>query len=127
MKPITYYTTQTLSYPCQEDFTTVFAYSRGQVLWQGPARDWHDVKRTLPPHTVEKVVDDSAYRAARTAYRAEQGRLQEEFKRDLFEEHGVTDHPKAERCYALAWEKGHSAGLQEVANFFDDFVDLIKD
>ena len=128
MKPISYYTTNTLRYPSKDDYTTVYAYLRGQVLWQGSARDWRDAKDTLlPNHTVEKVMDEVAFKAARLAYGVETSRLQEEFKRDLFEEHGVTGHPKAERCYSLAWVYGHSAGLDEVANYFDDLVDLIKD
>lgn len=128
MKPISYYTTNTLRYPSKDDYTTIYAYLRGQVLWKGSARDWRDAKDTLPPnHTVEKVMDEVAFKDALLAYDAETSRLQEEFKRDLFEEHGVTGHPKANRCYSLAWFYGHSIGLAEVAGYFDDLVDLIKD
>lgn len=126
MKPISYYTTYP-TYPVKTDFTTIYAYQQGKVLWKGPASDWPAVKGSLSNYILESVVDEDALKAARAAYNAESNRLTAEFKRDLFVEHGVTDHPKAERCYSLAWEHGHSAGLCEVANYFDDFVDLIKD
>lgn len=50
-----------------------------------------------------------------------------QFKVDLFAAYGVTEHPKAERAFSLAWELGHSAGLHETETFFSDLVDLIKD
>lgn len=128
MKPISYYTTNPLSFPSKKDYTTVYAYLSGRVLWQGSARDWPNAKDVLTSgYVAEMVVDEEGLTAARRAYGSEQTRLEKEFKQDLFELHGVTGHPKAERCYALAWERSHSSGLEEVANCFDDFVDLIKD
>lgn len=49
-----------------------------------------------------------------------------DFKQALFIEYKVTDNPKAEKCWELAWEHGHSSGYSEVENFFDDLVELIK-
>lgn len=60
------------------------------------------------------------------AYREESGRLHELFIADLFAEYGVTDNPKADKCFYLAWQHGHSSGLEEVANYFNEFVELIK-
>ena len=39
---------------------------------------------------------------------------------------GVTGNPKADKCYSLAWEYGHSSGYQEVYKYYSEFVDLIK-
>lgn len=64
---------------------------------------------------------------ARHAYRADRERLEEAYKEDLFAEHGVTNHPKADAVFNLAWDYGHSAGLNEVANYFSEIVTLIKD
>ena len=49
-----------------------------------------------------------------------------QFHDDLLAEYGVTDNPKAEKCFRLAWEHGHSAGHEEVALYFGEFVELIK-
>ncbi len=53
-------------------------------------------------------------------------KLNHDFKFVLFEYYGVMDNPKAERCFQLAWEHGHSDGYNEVEIHFSVFVDLIK-
>lgn len=50
----------------------------------------------------------------------------EELRKKLFKEHKVESNRKAIRCFSLAWEYGHSAGLHEVESYFDDLVELIK-
>ena len=51
--------------------------------------------------------------------------LYEQFKVDLKEDLGITDHPKAETLFDLAWEYGHSGGYREVYNYALDLVDLL--
>jgi len=65
-------------------------------------------------------------RAARAAYRAENTRLEVKFKADLEAEFDVVGHPKADKCFSLAWEHGHSSGYQEVYNYYSEFVELIQ-
>jgi len=128
MKDIAYYSTYTNRYPRKSDFDTVFVYRGGNTVYKGPLDTWDEVKAEYANgYTIEKVPDDVAYLKARKAYNDEIARLSAEFKADLFEYHDVTGHPKAERVFSLAWDYGHSAGLGEVANYFDDLVDLIKD
>lgn len=50
----------------------------------------------------------------------------EKFKNDMFECYNVSNHPKADKAYSLAWEYGHSAGLHDIHNYFSDLVELIK-
>lgn len=59
------------------------------------------------------------------AYRQEEIDCHKRFKQALFEEHGVENNPKRELCFSKAWEKGHAYGMDEVANVFDDLVELI--
>lgn len=66
------------------------------------------------------------FQAALKSYCEEQGRLNEQFKLDLFKEEGVEDNPKREKCYSIAYEHGHSAGKSEVSIYFSEFVELIK-
>ena len=65
------------------------------------------------------------YKTNKVAYRADQRRLHDEFQKELEKECDVVGHPLASRVFALAWEHGHSSGLSEVANHYDDFVQLI--
>ena len=48
------------------------------------------------------------------------------FRIALAEDNGVTGHPKEGMLYAKAWEMGHSNGLSEVANVYEDLVELIR-
>jgi hypothetical protein len=50
----------------------------------------------------------------------------EEFKIELFKFYDVTDNPKANKAFNLAWDFGHSCGYSEVNNYFIDLVELIK-
>lgn len=49
------------------------------------------------------------------------------FKTDLFKEFGVTDNPKREKAFSIAWERGHASGYYEVELCFMNIVELIKD
>lgn len=62
----------------------------------------------------------------RLAHQAENDRLYEEFRRDMFEHYGVTGHPKVETAYRIAWEHGHSAGYSEVDSYFSELLELLK-
>lgn len=47
--------------------------------------------------------------------------------KDLLEaSYETKGHPNASRLFSLAWEYGHSAGVQEVLIYYDDMVDLIQ-
>jgi len=69
---------------------------------------------------------DADFEEKKLRYSNREHALIEEFKKDLFQEFEVTDNPKAEKCYRLAWEHGHSSGLADVASYFGDFVELIR-
>lgn len=59
-------------------------------------------------------------------YREDQRNKYELFKQDLFEELEITNNPKKEKLFAIAWEYGHSSGLEEVYNYAIDLVELIR-
>lgn len=47
------------------------------------------------------------------------------FKRDLFEELGISDNPKREKLYAMAYENGHHEGYAEIFSCAQNLVELI--
>ncbi len=61
------------------------------------------------------------------AYHNERLKNHKSFKNDLFEEFRVCNNPKRHKCFSLAWDIGHSNGLREVANWFSELVELIKE
>lgn len=66
-----------------------------------------------------------AYKKKRAEYDAEENRIYEQFKKDLFKELGITKHPKAETLFQKAWEQGHLAGYEVVFSYASDLVDLL--
>jgi len=86
--------------------------------------DAGEYKTKLVYPTVKR--GDPEYTTLRNRYNADEARLHQQFKMDLFKEHGVEKHPKAELCYSKAWEHGHASGLSEVMCFFEDLVELIQ-
>lgn len=70
---------------------------------------------------------DPEYKKARDEYSKDMSRLHHEvFKLDLFKEEGVVGNPKADKCFSIAWDRGHGYGLQDVEAYFSEIVELIK-
>jgi hypothetical protein len=70
--------------------------------------------------------DVKQYEEERRAYGAESARLEAKFRDDLEAEHDTKGHPKADMLYSMAYDRGHSAGMSEVANYYDELSQLIK-
>lgn len=68
---------------------------------------------------------DEAYREALKEYNRETGRKMESFRADALKELGLEGHPKADKAWAMAWERGHSSGLISVYQELDEIADLI--
>ena len=82
----------------------------------------YEIPTALAAYDAEK----RAYEAARTAYNADNGRLEAQFQADLEAEYDMTGHPKAAVLYSKAYDRGHSGGMAEVAAVYGDLVDLVK-
>jgi hypothetical protein len=61
----------------------------------------------------------------RSIYRIENARLLEVFRKDLEHEYGMIGHPKADVLWRLAYDRGHSAGYNEIYNEYDELSVLI--
>jgi phosphomannomutase len=129
MKPFDYYSKSQTAYPNKKDYIKYYVYDKGEVLWSG-----HDYEKTkpeleeeYPDAVIQVVLDKEGYKAHQLQYTDEKHKLHKEFVNDLFENFNVTDNPKRQRAFDLAWERGQSNGLEEVYNEFYDLVELIKD
>ena len=128
MKPFDYYSKQQTAYPNKKDYTTFYAYDKGECLDIRPNfyTSKREVESDYPNAVIQEVLDENAYKARQQEYRDERSKLDEEFQNDLFEDYNVTNNPKRFKCFELAWEHGHSSGHSEVYNYFGDFVELIR-
>ena len=50
----------------------------------------------------------------------------EKFATDAIEFVGLTGHPKADKAYSYAYDRGHSSGHGETLSYLEELVDLIK-
>lgn len=65
-------------------------------------------------------------RETRRVWQNETARLErEQFRQDLAIEHGVYQHHKEPKLWDMAWSDGHSGGLNEVANRYEELVELV--
>lgn len=129
MKPFDYYSKVKVAYPYKKNYIVYYVYDKGKLLWSGQESEKTkaDIKKEFPNAVIQEVLDEDEYRKHWKEYTQEYARLKAEFKADLFEDYGVSDNPKRERCYELAWDLAHSGGYSQVYDMFGDIVDLIKD
>ena len=80
-------------------------------------------------HDIKKLVEDhqANYKTAVKEYRENGRRLMAEFKKDLLAEHGLTNHPKAEKIYDYVWDLHHSSGLYAVYEGMNEIYELFKE
>ena len=121
MKPFEYYDTPSISRPNKRDYTTVYFYNKGEVVFIGGYYAYLEDKENYQGCVKQEVLDDKSYKDDLEKYRKECGRLYGEFKEDLFNEFGVSDNPKREQCFELS----KSSSLSETYDRFSELVELI--
>lgn len=103
--------------------------SRNQIykLMNKPSKDLtaEELNRIVTYKKDQETIEQE-YRDARLLYNSEEARLDRLFFDDLAAEFGVTGHPKLAKLERLAWDHGHASGLNEVASYYSDYVELIK-
>lgn len=67
----------------------------------------------------------TAYKQGILDWKMRRQQLMEQFKIKALKDVGLTNHPKADRAYALAWDRHSSDGLREVHAFLCELSDLI--
>jgi len=71
------------------------------------------------------ALDRRTRRNQRAAYRAESMRLEQNLRAALEIEFKMLGNLKANECWRLAWEFGHSCGLSEVAYYYEELQGLV--
>lgn len=74
---------------------------------------------TLPYFTLRESPSGNA------AYRLDQNRLDELFKKDALAAVGLTGHPRADKAFRMAEEDGHAYGNSEDFCCLQKYADLL--
>lgn len=127
MKKFEHYQNVTLPWPSKPSYKRYNVFIGPQVLGLGLLKQEADkLVEENPGAEYVSYFLEKEYNAARKAHNAEAKALEQEFERDIFEEFGVTGHPKADKVMSLAWARGHSEGLHSVYAEFVELVELIQ-
>lgn len=98
-----------------------------------PERPKRPVREDFPSHTAYgKAMDEweellVQHKAALEAHSAAERAVEEEFKQAIAKEFGLEGHPKFEQMYAIAYEQGHSDGLDSVYWRCEVLASLLQD
>jgi hypothetical protein len=116
-----------IPYPNKNDFKAYNAYQGGKVLGTNLNECQRDAIRLNNKDVlIETMFDEESYKTAKDDYHEYSAKIYRVFNWGLFHTYDLLDNPKAAKAFSIAWNHGHSAGFQEVANYFDDLVELIK-
>jgi hypothetical protein len=55
------------------------------------------------------------------------GRITEDFKKALEDHYQVTDNPKKDMLWSVAWDYGHASGFYDIEGHYGNLVCLIRD
>ena len=88
---------------------------------------FRDELEKLSRRETELLLQRKECRRKRKAERdAEETRAIVELKKELSGEYGIPVNAKFEKAWNIAWDRGHSSGLDEVRSIFGELVELFK-
>lgn len=124
MKPFSYYQEQTVTYPTKQQYEKIYFYRKGKLI---AIKEQFDYEFVEPKNCAREVIfDEVSYQSHLKLYTEERVRLQNEFRRDLIEKYNMTGHPKADKCFDMAWDFGQSTSYSDVEDYFMNLVELVK-
>jgi hypothetical protein len=82
------------------------------------------VEALLKHNTVEKIFDEEQFKAARANAVSAVNKFWDEFKKALFEYHGIQNHPKREKFFEILRATKHTP--YEIFGEAEEWVDLLK-
>lgn len=114
-------------YPNKSDYTKTFYYKEGVCVGAAVRAVAARVGNSdqLMTRDEDSVFDRAAYEKARDVASRRHAALEAQFKRDLFEDLGITGNPRADKLYDVAWKLGHGVDLDKIYSIASDLVKLI--
>ena len=119
--------TNTYPYPSKADFSTTYYYKFGELVAVSKGGFIDHIK---PEINMEDCVKGVSFRRAdyllELSKHSKAGHdAQLQFKADLADELGLTNHPKFNKLFDIAWEEEHDGGYEAVYNYADTLSELL--
>ena len=117
----------TYPYPSKADFTSTYYYKEGKLVAIGTIKslDHKITEIALKDCVKEVIVDNAAFTLGRDKYYGNNALMQANFKADLADELGLTNHPKWDKLFEIAWDEEHAGGYAAVYNFAETLAELL--
>lgn len=119
--------TNTYPYPTKADFTTTYYYKAGKLVATSTLEELHHhiPEIDLKDCTKESIMNRELFTIEHNKYYESKRELEKQFKVDLADELGLTGHPKFDKLFEIAWDRGHSDGYQEVYYEAEKLAELL--
>jgi hypothetical protein len=110
-----------MEYPNKNKYTKV-----GYVDTELDVVVWLDAGTPITTNYVKfkETTDIEAYKAYQKEYWNNEAELHDMFFKDCLEDYGLPVNKFSDSLLNIAWDKGHSDGLEEVYNLFGDYYTL---
>lgn len=104
--------TNTYPYPSKADFTSTYYYKEGKLVAVSKISALEHLipEIALKDCVKEAVFDFKSFQETRNTYHSNGNTLRTQFKEDLAEDLGLTNHPKWDKLYQYASEDSDSFG-----------------
>lgn len=115
----------TYPYPTKSDFTSTYYYKEGKLVATSTLKELqhHIPEIDLGWCTKEVIFDTEKFTAERDKYFGNNSVLQANFKKDLADELGLTNHPKWDILYKLA--SADSDSFEDTYNIAEELAELL--
>ncbi len=113
-----------IEYPDKRQYEKLYFYRKGKLI---AIKEQFDYEFVEPKNCAKEIIFDGvSYHAHLKLYKEENLRLQTEFRRDLIEKYNMTGHPKADKCFDMAWDFGQSSSYEDVEDYFMNLAELVR-
>jgi hypothetical protein len=104
--------------PALDHYDEAMNYGKIENRFQPKEMDFSKYKNELPYGEIGSK--------ERAAWSAREQTIANHFYHDSLEATGLTGHVRASQAFSLAWERGHSTGLQDIFYNLQDLANLIR-
>lgn len=115
--------TGNMPYPNKVDFTTLYVYDKGVVVYRGKKSEYEN--KSLVKMTSETAVDEQGYKEAMEKYRVATNKANNEWQKDVFEYVGADMANKQHSAlYSIIYQDHHSS-MADVFYKFEEYFNAL--
>jgi len=116
-----------VSFLLRSDFTTIYAYHKGKVVFSGTLTEWNETENKNEAFTIEKIFDEKEYKKERAIFDTKLRKACEKWKEDIFKEAGaIIGNKQHEALWNRIYSDYHSIADEVPNKFIEYFEDIFN-